>query len=156
MGSGIIHPEIGRESGRSRRELGRPAGRPAPSPFPRGKGNADRSGKGDGTKNGPLSHQERDRSGKEARQKWLGDPLTTSVAFLVRSEEGIADDAIFMLSLDIKQQKRDHMCYNQAFLIPTLAFEVSEDEEIIAAPSAPPAAPSAVSSRSSHPIRTQA
>ena len=64
--------------------------------------------------------------------------------------------AIFMVSLDIKQQKRDHMCCHQAILIPTLAFEVSEDEEIIAAPSAPPAALSAVSSRSSHPIRTQA
>ena len=34
--------------------------------------------------------------------------------------------AIFMLSLDIKQQKRDHMCCHQAILIPTLAFEISE------------------------------
>ena len=61
---------------------------PRVPPPPKGKGNADRSGKVDGTKNGPLSHQERDRNGKGARLKWLGDPLTTSVAFLVRSEEG--------------------------------------------------------------------
>ena len=48
VGSGVIHPEIGRESGRSRRELG--AGRPAgPLPLPgMGRGNADRSGKGTG------------------------------------------------------------------------------------------------------------
>ena len=68
--------------------VGRAVSGRAPPPPPRGRRNADRSGKGDGTKKGPLSHQERDRSGKGARQKWLGDPLTTSVAFLVHSEEG--------------------------------------------------------------------
>ena len=40
-----------------------PAGRPPPPPH-KGKGNADRSGKGGGAKNGPLVHHERDRSGK--------------------------------------------------------------------------------------------
>ena len=72
-----------------------PAGRPALSPPPGGRENVDRSGKGNATKNRPLSHQERDRSAKGRDRSGWGDPLTTSVApiitsvaFLVRSEEG--------------------------------------------------------------------